>query len=313
MDEVPTRGLHQNDDHDGLGYLNLEQLANRACSCLSPYCLLAGRSYVRADCNAESCLSGRLDRLACVEDRGKEAKRRVSCDRDSAAGIMCATQVRGTYAAVQHLRSTSVSGVAMSKVSNRRWALVGLILCTATAAQPGPDDSTLVRIDSGALRGVATDKVISFKGIPFAAPPIGNLRWRVPQPVKPWQGIRPADKFGPACMQTDNVPKSEDCLTLNVWRPTNVPQPLPVMVWIYGGAMVHGSTPMYPLDAIAAKGVVAVSMNYRLGRLGFFAHPALAAESPGRCARKLWLRGSVGGAAMGQAQHCCLWRQIRTR
>ena len=81
-------------------------------------------------------------------------------------------------------------------------------------------------------------------------------------------------------MQTDDLPKSEDCLTLNVWRPAGVSGRLPVMVWIYGGAMVHGNTAMYPGDALAAEGVVVVSMNYRMGRLGFFAHPALAAESP---------------------------------
>ena len=81
-------------------------------------------------------------------------------------------------------------------------------------------------------------------------------------------------------MQTDKVPKSEDCLTLNVWRPANAEGPLPVMVWIYGGALVHGQTSLYPGDALAAQGVVVVSMNYRMGRLGFFAHPVLLAERP---------------------------------
>src|SRR5262249_32301429 len=87
-------------------------------------------------------------------------------------------------------------------------------------------------------------------------------------------------KFGPSCMQPGDMPKSEDCLTLNVWRPANATQPLPVMVWIHGGAMVRGGAPIYPLDALAAKGLVMVSLNYRLGPLGFFAHPALAAEAP---------------------------------
>ena len=142
-------------------------------------------------------------------------------------------------------------------------------------------DTTLAKIDTGAVRGVAVEGTVSFKGIPFAAPPVGELRWRVPQLVKPWQGELAVDKFGPACMQADNVPKSEDCLTLNVWRTTAASaSPLPVMVWIHGGAMVHGSAAIYPLDAMAAKGVVLVSMNYRLGRFGFFAHPALAAEAP---------------------------------
>jgi len=81
-------------------------------------------------------------------------------------------------------------------------------------------------------------------------------------------------------MQTDDVPKSEDCLTLNVWRPAGSTGPLPVMVWIYGGALVHGRTSLYPADALARQGVVVVSMNYRMGRFGFFAHPALVAEAP---------------------------------
>ncbi|KKD37994.1 carboxylesterase [Limnoraphis robusta CS-951] len=138
-----------------------------------------------------------------------------------------------------------------------------------------------VQIDSGKIRGVGTGDVISFKGIPYAAPPVGDLRWRMPQPVQPWSDVLVADEFGPASMQTEDVPKSEDCLTLNVWRPAETcDQPLPVMVWIHGGAMVCGSAALYPLDGLASQGVVAVSMNFRLGRLGHFAHPALAAESP---------------------------------
>ncbi len=135
--------------------------------------------------------------------------------------------------------------------------------------------------NSGQIRGVEANGVISFKGIPYAAPPVGDLRWRIPQPAKPWEGVRDAGKFGPACMQTDDLPKSEDCLTLNVWRPAMESRELyPVMVWIYGGGLVRGNTPLYPADALAAQGIVVVSMNYRLGRLGFFAFPALAEESP---------------------------------
>jgi len=142
-------------------------------------------------------------------------------------------------------------------------------------------DPAIVKTENGLVRGVVANGVISWKGIPYAKPPIGELRWRVPQSVQAWSEVKDATKFGPACMQTDDIPKSEDCLTLNVWRPAAAAEhPLPVMVWIYGGALVHGSTAMYPLDAIAAQGVVAVSMNYRMGRFGFFAHPALAAEAP---------------------------------
>lgn len=160
--------------------------------------------------------------------------------------------------------------------------LAACVLAVTAVAQPAASDLTLVTIDSGAVRGVAAERVISFKGIPYAAPPVGELRWRVPQPVKRWDGVLPANEFGPACMQTDNVAKSEDCLTLNVWRPaTPAAGPLPVMVWIYGGGLAHGGSAGYALDAMAAKGVVMVSFNYRLGRFGFFAHPALAAEAPG--------------------------------
>jgi para-nitrobenzyl esterase len=142
-------------------------------------------------------------------------------------------------------------------------------------------DPTTVRTDHGIVRGTLTNGVLSWKGIPYAAPPVGKLRWRVPQPAKPWTNVKDATQFGPACMQADDIPKSEDCLTLNIWRPAKAQAaPLPVMIWIYGGAMVHGNSAMYPLQALAVQGVIAVSMNYRLGRLGFFAHPALAAESP---------------------------------
>ena len=158
----------------------------------------------------------------------------------------------------------------------------GLMVAFAglAAAQHEANDPSLIKIDSGAVRGAAAGGVVSFKGIPYAAPPVGELRWRMPQPVRPWQGVLSVDKFGPACMQADDVPKSEDCLTLNVWRPAGSAGPLPVMVWIYGGALVHGRTSLYPADALARQGVVVVSMNYRMGRFGFFAHPALAAEAP---------------------------------
>ena len=156
--------------------------------------------------------------------------------------------------------------------------------CEGASAQAASTDVPLVKIDTGSISGVTADGVTSFKAIPYAAPPVGALRWRMPQPAKPWVGVLKTDKFGPSCMQTDNIPKSEDCLTLNVWRPAAASAaPLPVMVWIYGGALVHGRASLYPLDAIARQGVVAVSMNYRMGRFGFFAHPALASEAPGRC------------------------------
>jgi para-nitrobenzyl esterase len=165
--------------------------------------------------------------------------------------------------------------------------LVGPVLAQSPTA-----DLTLVALASGAVRGVSEGEVIGFRGIPYAQPPVGELRWRAPQPVAPWAGVLEADAFGPSCMQAAvdaPGPVSEDCLTINVWRPATVSTTaLPVMVWIHGGSMVRGGAVLYPGNALAAQGVVVVSLNYRLGRLGFFAHPALATEAPDD------LRGNYG-------------------
>lgn len=148
-----------------------------------------------------------------------------------------------------------------------------------------------VKVDSGQLQGEITGGIVSFKGIPYAAPPIGELRWRAPQPVAPWSGVRSAVKYGADCMQAPAGPGphtallSEDCLFLNVWAPVErTTKAMPVMVWIYGGGFVNGGTSMYSATdngtVTAKRGVVFVTLNYRLGRFGFFAHPALSAESP---------------------------------
>ena len=148
-----------------------------------------------------------------------------------------------------------------------------------------------VRIDTGVLKGVVAGNVASFKGIPYAAPPVGDLRWRSPQSPAPWQGIRAADQPGAMCMQTSDPfagtakppPQSEDCLTLNVWTAASSRSAkLPVMVWIHGGSFHNGTgaAPVYDGSALAGNGVVVVTLNYRLGRFGFFAHPALAHETP---------------------------------
>ena len=149
-----------------------------------------------------------------------------------------------------------------------------------------------VRIDSGIVEGeaIAGTGVRAFKGIPFAAPPVGDLRWREPMPVAPWEGVRSATEFGPRPMQAhiysdmifrDKGP-SEDCLYLNVWTPAkSAVERLPVMVWIYGGGYEAGATsePRQDGKDLAGKGVVVVSMNYRLGVFGFFSHPELSRES----------------------------------
>jgi para-nitrobenzyl esterase len=176
-----------------------------------------------------------------------------------------------------------------------------------------------VRTDAGVVEGIpgAYPGIRAFLGIPYAAPPVGDLRWRAPQPVRPWEGVRKAAAFGPRPMQgaiySDMVFRdpgpSEDCLYLNVWTPAkSAAEKLPVMVWIYGGGFHAGgsSEPRQDGAHLATKGVVVVSMNYRLGVFGFFSHPELTAES-GRgsgnygimdqTAALLWVRRNI--AAFG--------------
>jgi len=151
---------------------------------------------------------------------------------------------------------------------------------------------TLISSDAGQVEGTMSpdSKVRIFEGIPFAAPPTGDLRWKPPQPVASWTGVRKTTEFGPRCMQgrifddmvfRDNGP-TEDCLYLNVWAPTKPsPHSYPVMVWIYGGGFAAGATsePRQDGENLARKGVIVVSGNYRLGIFGFFSHPELTAES----------------------------------
>lgn len=173
-------------------------------------------------------------------------------------------------------------------LSGPRYAIV--------AAVDGP-----VRVEGGLVSGVADAKtgVTAFKGIPFAAPPTGDLRWRPPAPVKAWQGVRPATQYSAPCLQPafpggsaeiDEILRlpgtpQEDCLYLNVWTPAkSASERRPVMVWIHGGALVIGSPAVLATDgaALARKGVVLVSINYRLGAFGFVAHPELTKESAHR-------------------------------
>jgi para-nitrobenzyl esterase len=168
---------------------------------------------------------------------------------------------------------------------------VAALAAGLTALVRGSRSATRVEIESGALGGVAKAGVLAFKGVPYAAAPVGALRWRPPQPLKPWRGLRRAQYNGPIALQVykpeDNgvgpLPMSEDCLTLNVWTPAlRGERPLPVMVWIHGGGFVNGSATaaLYDGANLARDGVVVVGVNYRLGRLGFFAHPLLTADQP---------------------------------
>ncbi|MBO0931220.1 carboxylesterase/lipase family protein [Fibrella aquatilis] len=170
-------------------------------------------------------------------------------------------------------------------------ACVGLTTL-AQAQSIKTDVAPRVQIANGILEGVAeTGGLRSFKGIPFAAPPVGNLRWREPQPAKNWSGVRRAQTFGPRAMQraifgdmnfrSDGV--KEDCLYLNVWTPAKSPaEKLPVLVYFYGGGYMagDGSEPRYDGEAMARQGIVTLTVNYRLGVFGFMAHPELTNESP---------------------------------
>jgi para-nitrobenzyl esterase len=204
---------------------------------------------------------------------------------------------------------------AVSTVSRLLWcslAALAVAMGVGTAAfsqAPAPSQTPpVVRVESGDVQGVVEDGVASFKGIPFAAPPVGELRWRPPQPPVKWTGVRPAVDFGANCMQGRGggpppgagaragappappagapavQPPSEDCLFLNIWRPASATPgaKLPVMVWIHGGGFVGGSgaSPGTSGTQFAKQGVVLVGLNYRLGRFGFFTFPALSRERP---------------------------------
>lgn len=219
--------------------------------------------------------------------------------------------------------------------------LLPLFRCSAPAQQAGTQPAPIVRTEDGGLRGQMRGNLAVFQGIPFAAPPVGKLRWREPKPVAPWSGVRDATRPGSACVQSaaglnpfiaplaaaygapytvHPIASSEDCLYLNVWVPEwppkaaqpapGLPAPaLPVMVWLHGGSNTAGSGAQSTYDgaSLATRGVILITVNYRLGVMGFFSHPELAAESPhhtsgnyglqDQLAALLWVRQNI--AAFG--------------
>jgi len=197
-------------------------------------------------------------------------------------------------------------------------ATLAALVSSASIAQAQSGSSLEVSTKLGKVAGKQEGDIRTFLGIPFAAPPVGPLRWREPMPAASWKGVRQATSFGPHCMQApffedmifrDPGP-SEDCLTLNVWTPAkDKAAKLPVMVWIYGGGYQGGSTSEARQDGkvLAENGVIVVTMNYRLGIFGFFTHPALTAESPNKAsgnyglldqrAAMLWVKDNI--AAFG--------------
>jgi para-nitrobenzyl esterase len=180
-------------------------------------------------------------------------------------------------------------GATMTKGREMRKTMLTAALAAALTATTATAQAPRVTIDTGTLTGARAGDTLVFKGIPYAEPPVGERRWRPPAPPAAWQGARDATRFGAACPQGPEHKEpwaqvgamSEDCLFLNVWRPARAGR-YPVMVFIHGGGFTYGAAgvPLYDGAALAARGAVIVTINYRLGRLGFFAHPALTRESP---------------------------------
>ena len=200
----------------------------------------------------------------------------------------------------------------------RAWAALLVTAVTAVAcghgalvaprkvepAYAGPLDAGVVRTAMGSVRGQVASDYRLFQSIPYAAPPVGPLRWQQPRPAARWSGMLDATKAGPQCMQDTGPnprvgkPTSENCLTLNVWTPARGQhnEKRPVMVWIHGGGFVNGSGDIYDARWLAARGdVVVVTINYRLGALGFLAHPSLGAP------------GTVGNYGLADQQAALRW------
>jgi para-nitrobenzyl esterase len=188
-------------------------------------------------------------------------------------------------------------------------SLGAMLVAAPVSAQSGP----VVDAPSGAVRGTTDGDIQAFKGIPYAVPPVGAMRWRPPAPMQRWKGVREATAFGPACVQPQGksasvyspaapLPVSEDCLTLNIWAPKNAKN-APVFFWIHGGALVSGSSREATYDGrrMAERGIIVVSINYRLGVLGWLAHPGLTAESPQHVSGNYGLLDQI--AALGWVKH----------
>jgi para-nitrobenzyl esterase len=174
-------------------------------------------------------------------------------------------------------------------IRQRVMASLAVALALAVLTNVAQAATTVVAVDSGKLRGSESRGISTWKGIPFAAPPVGANRWRAPQPPATWNGVRDATQYAHDCMQvpfpSDAAPlgttPAEDCLYANVWRPARAAKKLPVIFWIYGGGFVNGgaSPPTYSGANLAKQGVLVFSANYRVGRFGTFAHPQLTKEN----------------------------------
>src|SRR3954452_912485 len=191
-------------------------------------------------------------------------------------GAPCASTFRG-----KHQMMRSLCGISLCLLAN----LLGSDVAQASSSAPQ------VKTANGAIEGEVTSSGIQvYRGIPFAAPPVGEFRWRAPQPVQNWKGTRSAKRFGASCMQRPiygdmefrSSGMSEDCLYLNVWTPATLVDKKPVLVYFFGGGLVAGDGSEYRYDgeSMASKDIVSVTVNYRLTVFGFLAHPDLTAEAP---------------------------------
>ena len=167
--------------------------------------------------------------------------------------------------------------------------------CSIAPLPPGQ-----VKVEQGIVQGTIEGELRVFKGIPFAAPPVRDLRWKAPQPPENCEGVKETTEYGPAAYQGGEPPsgKSEDCLYLNVWTPAqSADEKIPVLVWIYGGGFSFGSTaePVYTGEKLAKKGVVLVSIAYRVGQLGFLTHPELSAENPNNVSGNYGILDMIAG------------------
>jgi len=200
--------------------------------------------------------------------------------------------------------------MSVSKVRRRGFVIAAALIAVAalagcsrgqTATIDVPVDPGVVQTEAGAVRGLVSVDHRLFSGIPYAAPPVGALRWQPPSPAASWTGFRDATRPGPRCIQdvsndVDQRETSEDCLTVNVWTPPPSGEKRPVMVWIHGGSFINGSGDIYDSRWLASRGdVVVVTINYRLGTLGFLAHPALGPA------------GDVGNYGLADQQAALRW------
>ncbi|WP_167619182.1 carboxylesterase/lipase family protein [Maribellus sediminis] len=172
---------------------------------------------------------------------------------------------------------------------------IAIVFIANACSQLPPEQ---VKVEQGIVEGTIEDGLRVFKGVPFAAPPVGDLRWKAPQPAEKWEGLKETKEFGPSPMQGGNPPagKSEDCLYLNIWTPAmSAEEKLPVLVWIYGGGFSGGATSYYNGTILSKEGVVLVSVAYRVNQFGFLAHPELSAESPNHVSGNYGILDQIAG------------------